>query len=193
MITRRALLDAAMELIDEAGTADISLGEVAMAAGVGRTTFYEYFSDRDDLIAALVEEKLPDVVSRLIESVPDDLPVGEQLAELAMRTVEFVATDLVLGVILHREAGRMGADAQARIKESHSELSSEMARLYRRGVEEGVFAEMSPVLAGTLIQDTIMAGARVVIGGDGNGLAEVLDGVRRYLLGGLGYREFNHG
>ena len=30
-------------------------GEIALAAGVGRTTLYDYFTDRDDLIATLVE------------------------------------------------------------------------------------------------------------------------------------------
>lgn len=183
--TRRALLDAARDLIDEAGTAEIPLGEVALAAGVGRTTFYEYFSDRDDVIAALVEEQLPRVVSELIASVPEALPVEQRLAELASRTVEFVANDRVCGVILHHEVGRMGPEAQERIARSHSELSTEMARLYLRGVEEGVFQTMPPELAAGFIQDTIMSAARVLIQSDAD-LDLVIDGLRRFLLGGLG-------
>lgn len=192
-LTRSALLKAARDLIDETGTADISLGEVALAASVGRTTFYDYFSDRDDVIASLVEEELPNVLSGVINSVPDDLPIPERLAELAARTVEFVATDRVFGVILHREAGRMSVEAQERIGASHSELSAEMANLYMQGVEQGLFDAMPPELAGQLIQDTIMSGARVLIAGgpnDEKSLAEITLGVRRFLLGGLGYSGF---
>jgi AcrR family transcriptional regulator len=189
-LTRSALLQAARDLIDDTGSADISLGEVALAAGVGRTTFYDYFSDRDDLIASLVEEELPIVLAGVIESVPDDLSTPDRLAELAARTVEFVATDRVFGVILHRDAGRMSVEAQERIGDSHGELSSEMANLYMQGVSQGRFNAMPPALAGQLIQDTIMAGARVLIAAepyDEKILSEVTRGVRTFLLGGLGY------
>lgn len=109
-LTRQALLDAAWRVIDEAGTAEVPLGEIALGAGVGRTTFYDYFDDRDDVIASLVEDKLPDVISDLIESVPENLGTADRLARLASATVQFVATDRVFGLILHRDVGRMGLE-----------------------------------------------------------------------------------
>lgn len=187
LLTRAALLDSARDLIEETGTAQMNLGEVALAAGVGRTTFYDYFDDRDDLIASLVEEELPNVLARLIASVSEDLSIPERLSELAARTVEFVATDRVFGVILHREVGLLSQDAQDRILESHVELSTEMADLYRQGVMAGQFRTFSPALAGGLIQDTIMSGARVLIDERDN-LEAVIEGVKSYLLGGLGYQ-----
>jgi AcrR family transcriptional regulator len=190
-MTRRALLGAAHDLIDEAKTADISLGELSLIAGVGRTTFYDYFADRDDVIASLVEEELPRVLHDVIESVPTELPIPERLAALAAKTVEFVASDRVFGVILHRELGGMSADAQQRIAASHADLSAEMARLYRDGAEQGMFDPLPPLLAGRLIQDTIMSAARTLIdAGSDADAAEVTQGLERFLLGGLGYRGF---
>lgn len=184
-LTRRSLLDAAFHVIAEAGTAEVPLGEIALAAGVGRTTFYDYFDDRDDVIASLVEDKLPDVIAQLIESVPRDLETADRLARLAAATVEFVATDKVFGVILHREVGRMGLDAQERIRESHAQLATELASIYMTGVSEGVFRAMPPYLAGRLIQDTIMSAARALIDDDTR-RREVTKGVQTFLLGGLG-------
>ena len=184
-LTRRALLDAAFHVIAEAGSAEVPLGEVALAAGVGRTTFYDYFDDRDDVIASLVEDKLPGVIAELIESVPHGLDVADRLARLASMTVEFVATDKVFGVILHREVGRMGVDAQERIRESHAQLATELAHIYMTGVSEGVFRPMPPYLAGRLIQDTIMSAARALIH-DETRRQEVTRGVEAFLLGGLG-------
>jgi AcrR family transcriptional regulator len=184
-LTRRSLLDAAYRVIDEAGSAEVPLGEIALSAGVGRTTFYDYFDDRDDVIASLVEDKLPDVIAELIESVPAGLDTRSRLARLASATVEFVATDRVFGVILHQEAGRMGLDAQDRIRHSHAQLATELASMYLRGVQEGVFRPMPPYLAGRFIQDTIMSAARALID-DGSRLDEVTDGVESFLLGGLG-------
>jgi AcrR family transcriptional regulator len=184
-LTRRSLLDAAYRVIAEAGSAEVPLGEIALSAGVGRTTFYDYFDDRDDVIASLVEDKLPDVIAELIESVPADLDTKARLARLASATVEFVATDRVFGVILHQEAGRMGLEAQERIRHSHAQLATELASMYMRGVEEAVFRPMPPYLAGRFIQDTIMSAARALID-DGSRLEEVTEGVESFLLGGLG-------
>lgn len=184
-LTRRSLLEAAFRVIDEAGTGEVPLGEIALGAGVGRTTFYDYFEDRDDVIASLVEEKLPDVIADLIESVPDDLDNRQRLARLASETVEFVANDRVLGVILHREVGRMGPDAQERIRHSHAQLATELSTIYMAGVSEGVFREMPLYLVGRFIQDTIMSAARALID-DHSRRHEVRAGLETFLLGGLG-------
>jgi AcrR family transcriptional regulator len=188
-MTRRALVTAAHRIIEEAGTAEVPLGEIALLAGVGRTTFYDYFADRDDVIASLVEDRLPQVIEDLLASVPGDLATEERLADLVTRTVEFVTTDRVFGVILHRELGRLGPEAQQRIAVAHRDLSSEMARLYRSGVSKGVFREMPARLAGRLIQDTIMSAARSLIEMEEPDTGRVLSAVREFLLGGLGYRE----
>ena len=184
-LTRQALLDAAWRVIDDAGTAEVPLAEIALGAGVGRTTFYDYFDDRDDVIASLVEEKLPGVIDDLIASVPSHLGTTQRLARLASKTVEFVATDRVFGVILHREAGRMGLEAQHRIRKSHAQLATELATIYSTGVDEGAFAAMPGYLAGRLIQDTIMSAARVLIEDDSR-LVEVTAVVEKFLIGGLG-------
>ena len=185
-LTRSALLAAAREIIEAEGTADVPLADVALEAGVGRTTFYDYFTDREDLIASLVEEELPLVIETVIEDVPKDLEPVDRLAELATKTVEFVASDRVFGVILHSDVGRMGPDAQERIREAHSALATELTGLYMQGVREGHFRAMPPRIAGRLIGDSLMAGARLLI----DRVApreEVAHHIRAFLLGGLGY------
>ncbi|HEY4607496.1 MAG TPA: TetR/AcrR family transcriptional regulator, partial [Acidimicrobiia bacterium] len=118
-LTRGALIESAKVLIADAGSAEIPLGEIALAAGVGRTTLYDYFTDRDDLIATLVEEELPGVVDALIDGAVRTGTPADRLTDMAVRTVEFVVSDTVLGLILHREVGRMGLEAQQRIRAAH--------------------------------------------------------------------------
>lgn len=186
-LTRQQILGAAQELIAEVGSADISLGEIASAVGIGRTTLYEYFTDRDDVIASLVEEELPDVVAGLLAGVPEGLAPPEHLAEVAERTVRFVANDRVLGLILHREVGRMSAEAQQRIRVAHADLVSEVASIYSAGMKEGSLRPLPVDLAGRFIQDTIMSAARAVIAApDPEGrLPEILQAMRAFLLHGL--------
>ena len=186
-LTRRQVLEAARDLIAEIGSAAISLGEVASMVGIGRTTLYDYFTDRDDVIASLVEEELPAVTADLLAGVDDTGSPPERLAEVAERTVRFVATDPVFGLILHREVGKLSDDAQRRIRVAHQGLVREVAAVYRSGVEDGTLRAMPPDLAGRFIQDTIMSAARAVIADAApeRRLPEIVDGMRTFLLGGL--------
>jgi AcrR family transcriptional regulator len=188
-LTRSLLLASAKELIADAGTAEIPIGEIALAAGVGRTTLYDYFTDRDDLIATLVEDELPAVIGDIMATSPRSGTAGERLTALAVSTVEFVVNDPVLGLILHREVGRMGLEAQQRIRAAHANLAEAMVGLYFEGVEGGEFRPMPPDLAGRLIQDTIMSAARTVISvPDPEARIEtVTRHLRLFLLGGLSF------
>lgn len=180
-------LEAAQQLFDEFGYEQTSLGDVAAAIGVGRTTLYDYFTDKEDLLATLVETELPDTIAELLGSIPEGLSVDERLGELAVKTVEFVVSDPILGLVMHRELPALAGATQERIAAAHEDLSREFASLYRTGVEAGVFRGMAPDLAGALLQDTIMAAARVLFRGEEPKarLHEVTGSLVEFLRGGL--------
>jgi AcrR family transcriptional regulator len=153
-------------------------------AGIGRTTLYEYFKDRDDLIASLVEDALPGVIAGLVARLDLRRAPNDLLLDLAELVVDFVATDPVLGVILHREVSRLGGNAQDRIRLAHTDLSAAMMGMYQGGVTIGKFRSIAPDLAGRLIQDTIMSAARVLITAPSR-RAEVTTELRAFLRGAL--------
>jgi AcrR family transcriptional regulator len=184
VLTRRQILEAARTLLAETGNGDLNLGDLAAVAGIGRTTLYEYFRDRDDLIASLVEDALPEVIAGLVGRMDRRKRPDALLLDLAELVVQFVATDPVLGVILHREVSRLSGNAQDRIRLAHTDLSAAMIGTYQSAVAAGRFRSIAPDLAGRLIQDTIMSAARAVISAP-NRLAEVTAELRAFLSGGL--------
>lgn len=184
LLTRRQILEATQELLSDTGSADLNLGDVAALAGIGRTTIYEYFRDQDDLIASLVEQELPQVIGGLVEQLDRRQSPEEQLLELAALTVQFVATDPVLGVILHREVPRLGYEAQDRIRLAHADLSRTLVTLYQEAVRAGKFRALAPDLAGRLIHDVTMSAARAAIS-DPSRLAEVAATLRQFLGNGF--------
>ncbi len=162
-LTRHQLLDATRQLLAEVGYEILTMGDIAAAVGIGRTTIYQYFRDKEDVLASLVEDTLPQVVEDIIASVPEDLPVEGRLTALAEATVGFVASDPVLGLVLHRDVSKLSESTQERISGAHRDLSAEIARLYTVGVEEGRFRALPPRLVGRFIQDLIMSSARALV------------------------------
>ncbi|MGW0431012.1 TetR/AcrR family transcriptional regulator [Micromonospora sp. NPDC003197] len=54
--TRQAIVEAAIEVLGQNSAA--TLGEIAVAADVGRTTLHRYFPERSDLLAAISAESV---------------------------------------------------------------------------------------------------------------------------------------
>lgn len=76
----RALLDAGRRIVAETGRPP-TLSGVAAAAGLARSSVYEYFSSADDLLAALVEDITPRWAARVRAEVSQaDSPADAVLA-----------------------------------------------------------------------------------------------------------------
>ncbi|MFF9900155.1 TetR/AcrR family transcriptional regulator [Streptomyces longispororuber] len=84
--TRRAIIDAAVALVAADPTA--SLGDVAAAAGVGRTTVHRYFPERSDLLAAIGHDVLEKVAAATERARLDDDPAAKALERLCQEYFE---------------------------------------------------------------------------------------------------------
>ena len=85
--TRLALLQAALQVLSEQGES-FSLTEVASRAGTSHGTFYNYFKDRDELMAALVPYWVEAFAIRSAEEVthPDLAVRFATISARALRT-----------------------------------------------------------------------------------------------------------
>ncbi len=84
---RRRLLDAAEALFRERGL-DVGVAEIAERAGVGRGTLFRNFPSKEDLIAAIVVERMGEAVERgraLLDAPDPGEALFEFLAEIAGR------------------------------------------------------------------------------------------------------------
>lgn len=160
---RSALLAAAESLFAEWGYAGVTPADLAAAVGIGRTTFYEYFTDMEDLLAALVEARLPEVTEEILATLDPALSPRRRLADLAVRMVEWSVTDPVLGVELHQGLPGLAASTRGRIEAAHRGLSSEFGSIYAEGVRRGELRALPGDLAAVLLSDTIMAAAKVLM------------------------------
>ena len=160
--TKDQLFDAAADLFREYGYAETSHADISAEADIGRTTFYEHFASKEDLLVQLVQRDLPVLIDEILSSVAPGLPPDVRLRELTVRFVEFVGTDH-LGLILHTEVPRLTVEAQQAIAGSHQALSNEVMDIYRTGVGDGLFVALPGPVVGRLIQETMMAGGRTVM------------------------------
>lgn len=61
------ILDAATEVIEDSGLHAMSTNRVAERAGVSTGSLYQYFANRDSILAGIIERSLLDILQRLRE------------------------------------------------------------------------------------------------------------------------------
>ncbi|MFI0408245.1 TetR/AcrR family transcriptional regulator [Actinomadura sp. 3N508] len=98
--TRRALIDAALELFADRGYDETTITEITAAADVSRRTFFAYFRSKDDLLFADADERLEALHASFAETVPGERPF-EALRRITLDTLP-QAADEILG--RHRDA-----------------------------------------------------------------------------------------
>jgi len=78
--TAERLIDSACEVFGERGYHLSTIDDVVRNAGLARGTFYKYFKDKTDLLAAVLERG-HDELSPILERLDGIVPVGEDLHE----------------------------------------------------------------------------------------------------------------
>lgn len=111
---RDAVLDAVQPLLAAEGV-DVTMEQLAAAAGIGRRTLFRYFPSREALIAAAVRRSYDRLLAEVFEAPPAGLGPEDTIRSVLQRT--------------HEVAERMGrAHWQvAADPESHGELGDAVA------------------------------------------------------------------
>jgi AcrR family transcriptional regulator len=161
--TREEILDAAAARFRAQGFSDTALGDIAGFVGIGRTTLYEYFVDKEDVLVHLVERSLPEVVDEMVDSLPDGLTHRERLSELIVRGLEFVSSDADLGSTLMRALPKLSPEAQARVRAAHGRLEDEVTRLCRLGINDGEFRAFDPADASRIVFNIMMSASQALL------------------------------
>jgi AcrR family transcriptional regulator len=125
--TRRAILDAAVVVLSQDPTA--SLGDVAAAANVGRTTIHRYFPERTDLINAIGLYVLENIANATTRARP-----GEGAAPEALRRLCQEYFELGSGLMLVFNEPTLGIGD---VWEEDSDSDRTVVDLIRRGQAEG--------------------------------------------------------
>ncbi|MEU5899347.1 MULTISPECIES: TetR family transcriptional regulator [Streptomyces] len=188
--TRQALLDAALQLLEEQSLSSLGLREVTRAVGVAPTAFYRHFRDTADLGVTLVEETLGSLHTTLTAMLASEKGDSEQriagTVELIAAYVHahpahvrFIARERHGGVRAVRDA--IGAQLALFAKEVAAQFAHEPPT--SRWPEDDLL-----MLAGMYVDHMVMTASAFLDAGPGTAEeARVADVARRQLrLVGLG-------
>lgn len=102
--TRRRLIEAALQVLEEAGYANLTLSKVSQRAGVTNGAMQHHFASREDLLLALLDAVYPVLQIPFERIAAAGLPVRERISQLVdelwaiySRPIYLAVWDIALG------------------------------------------------------------------------------------------------
>jgi AcrR family transcriptional regulator len=154
---RELILEAGLELVGRHGLAELSMDDLAAAAGVSRATLYRLFPGKSALFSGLIRAYSPwETVVDAIEAMPDGRPeevmpaVGQAMAQ-AMEG----RTGLLLRMVAELLKG--DPDTAEGIRRGMARGLPDLVQYLSRQMAAGRVRQMHPVLAFQLLAGPIVA------------------------------------
>jgi AcrR family transcriptional regulator len=101
---RQRLLESASRCIVRRGNTQIRMAEVAEEAGVVRSTVYRYFASRDDLLLALLLQRIDNALADHVGALRHPEDAAASIPELMMAPVQSVVGDPLNEALMSSES-----------------------------------------------------------------------------------------
>lgn len=179
----RRIFEAFDDLIASKGYAEVTLAEIAAAAGLGRTAMYNYYPDKESLLLAFTEHETSLYLADLGARLADVTNPIEQLTVYIRAEMETLAGQHVSANTL---TGVLSDEGRARMREHVMPLWQVLLGIINSAMEEGYLPAGDPMVKLHLVSAS--TSSRWSKGLSGDELDAAITAVVDFVLRGLGVR-----
>lgn len=149
---RNEIANSAVPLFLTKGFNETSMREIGEAAGTGKSTLYDYFKTKDEVLLTVIEEMINGATAEARLIIAQPLPAVERLQQMMMKHLEYLMAQKEVYLKLSFEMQRLSLESQQRIQ-MHRHAYQDLVRgLIDEGIAEGTIRKVdSLVAARTLI------------------------------------------
>lgn len=144
---RHAVFAASMTLFLEKGFQETTMEEIARAAGMGKSTLYDYFKSKDEVLISFVEDNIYDLTEGAKKIAAQDLPAEERLHQVLRAHLAYLMENKEVYFKLTFEVQRLALESQQRIMVQRHEYQDLICNLIAEASREGAFRPVNPLLA----------------------------------------------
>lgn len=144
---RREIFEASVHLFLDKGFHETSMREIAKAAGVGKSTLYDYFKSKDEIIVSYFEDEISEITKQAQEIIAQDLGVPLKLRNIMKMHMEILVKNKQTFLMLSLEAQRLTSESQEQIQRNRHAYQDMMRALIEEGIRLGEFRSVNPLFA----------------------------------------------
>jgi AcrR family transcriptional regulator len=144
---RKEIFDASAHLFLDNGFHETTMREIADAAGIGKSTLYDYFKSKDDIMISYFENELQQITDRAQEIMNQEQSIVEKLKKIMQMHLEYLVDNKNFYLKLTVEAQRLSIQSQQRIQTRRHAYQDMLRNLIEEGTRLGELRPVNPLLA----------------------------------------------
>lgn len=133
------------------GFQETSMREIAEAAGLGKSTLYDYFRTKDEILVYYFEDQLNDLTAEAQQIAMQNKSADKRLREITQMHMEFLQASRSLFMKLSMEAQRLKPESQKKIQEKRHTYQDLLRALIDEGIREGAFRKVDSLVAARIL------------------------------------------
>ncbi len=151
MRRRHEIYGASLKLFLSKGFQETSMREIAEQAGMGKSTFYDYFQNKDEILVWGVQDQIEDLTAEACRIAALPLPARERLRRVMKNHAEYVMASKEFFLKLSFEVQRLSLESQKRIQVARHAYQDTIRQIVDEGIREGAFRKVDSLLAARLL------------------------------------------
>lgn len=180
---QREIVDIAMGMFRDKGFRRTSMREIAKAAEMGKSSLYDFFKTKDEILVFALEADMSDIIERARAIAGLDAPADVRLKKIMEANLGFMRKNGALIPWMNAETRFLGEEYQKRLQAKHYAYQDTVKSVIEDGICQGRFRGVNALLAArTLINSmiTVLYTTRPT-----GSAEEMLDEVTGFILDGI--------
>lgn len=133
------------------GFHETSMREIAEAAGLGKSSLYDYFKTKDEILVYFFEDQLNDLTYEAQKVALQNLSADKRLRQIMEIHIESLQANKNLFLKLTQESQRLRPQSQKQVQEKRYAYQDLVRALIDEGIREGIFRKVNSLLAARLL------------------------------------------
>ncbi|HEY45105.1 MAG TPA: TetR/AcrR family transcriptional regulator [Anaerolineae bacterium] len=148
---RHRIFSVAARLFLKQGYHETSMRQVAETIGMGKSTLYDYFPSKEEILLYFVEQEMDTTHQDAVGIAAMNLPAEEKLRRILQSLWTYLDANREMAVLTARESSRLGEKATQRMAFRREKYRAILEGVIRQGMQEGAFRLVNPTLAASAL------------------------------------------
>jgi len=148
---RHEIFHQVVDVFVKKGFHETSMQEIAQAAGLGKSTLYDYFKTKDEILIYFFEDQLNNMTGEAQKIALQNLSADKRLRQIMEKYLESLQANKNMFLKLMQESQRLKLESQKQVQEKRHAYQDLVRALIDEGIREGVFRKVNSLLAARLL------------------------------------------
>jgi len=157
-IERRCeIKNVALQLFKEKGFQKTSMREISEVVGMGKSSLYDFFDSKDEIIVFAYEEAMRTIIEKTKEIVASEPSLEQCLRNIMRNNLVYTKENNHFIGWLNTEASYLNEAYQKRFNEIRYSYQDIVQSVIEKGTAEGLFRKTNPALAARLLINAMLS------------------------------------